>query len=268
MAGDWIKMRAALCTHPKVVIIAEIIGESTEVGRRLSTGFNGSLCEIVTRDVTRDVTLASLMRVWCATNEHTSDGVWRNSTLATIDAAAGLPGFGDAMAAAGWAIVNEQEHTVTLPDFLENNSPAKRGARSSGAERQARYRAKSAGKTSNSDASRDVTSNVTSDAREEKRREEKNTPKAPTGGDARFDEFWKAYPKKVGKDDARKAFAKRKVDAEMLASMLNAIASQACSMAWTKDSGQFIPNPSTWLNGGRWQDGDSADAVPHWQGAV
>lgn len=79
-----------------------------------------------------------------------------------------------------------------------------------------------------------------------------NTPSIPQGGG--FDEFWSAYPKKVGKDDARKAFLKRKPDGELLALMLAAIAAQRESQAWTRDGGQYIPNPSTWLNQGRWQD--------------
>lgn len=87
---------------------------------------------------------------------------------------------------------------------------------------------------------------------EESREEKKNTPPTPQEGG--FDEFWSAYPKKVGKDDARKAFLKRKPDGELLALMLAAIAAQRESQAWTRDGGQYIPNPSTWLNQGRWQD--------------
>lgn len=80
-------------------------------------------------------------------------------------------------------------------------------------------------------------------------------PKPPKGGDGgRFDAFWSAYPKKVGKDAARKAFERRKVGAELLVVMLKAIGTQAHSQEWTKDGGQYIPNPSTWLNQGRWQD--------------
>lgn len=69
-----------------------------------------------------------------------------------------------------------------------------------------------------------------------------------------FDEFWQAYPKKVGIDDARKAFAKRKPDDALLAAMLAAVSAQRESQAWIKDGGQFIPNPATWLTQGRWQD--------------
>jgi hypothetical protein len=81
------------------------------------------------------------------------------------------------------------------------------------------------------------------------------TPKPPSGADLRFEQFWKAYPKKVGKDAAQKAFEKRKPDAGLLDSMLTAISAQKNSAAWLKDGGQFIPNPATWLNQGRWQDG-------------
>jgi len=69
-----------------------------------------------------------------------------------------------------------------------------------------------------------------------------------------FDEFWKVYPNKVGKDAARKAFDKRDVTRELLDEMLAAIAAQRQSKKWTDDAGQYIPNPATWLNQGRWQD--------------
>ena len=86
---------------------------------------------------------------------------------------------------------------------------------------------------------------------EESREEKKNTPHTPHGG---FAEFWAAFPKKVGKDAALKAFEKRKPDAELLNRMLAAIAAQAASEQWRKDGGQFIPNPATWLNQARWED--------------
>ena len=99
-----------------------------------------------------------------------------------------------------------------------------------------------------------------------------NTPLPPTGGAARFDAFWQAYPKKVGKDVAKRAFDKRKVDDDLLAEILKAVKLQAASPQWAKDGGQFIPNPATWLNGGRWQDevqsaGDvvqADDSRPDW----
>jgi hypothetical protein len=73
-------------------------------------------------------------------------------------------------------------------------------------------------------------------------------------GDARFNAFWKAYPRKVGKDAARKAFDKRKPDDVLTEAFIRAIESQSKGEAWRKDGGQFIPHPATWLNEGRWMD--------------
>ena len=66
-----------------------------------------------------------------------------------------------------------------------------------------------------------------------------------------FDLFWQAYPKKVGKEAARKAFSRVKAPLE---SLLTAIERQKCGNQWTTENGRFIPNPATWLNQGRWED--------------
>ena len=66
-----------------------------------------------------------------------------------------------------------------------------------------------------------------------------------------FDIFWKAYPKKVGKLAAKKAFDRVKAPVETL---VQAIERQKCGEQWQRDNGQYIPNPATWLNGGRWED--------------
>lgn len=85
-----------------------------------------------------------------------------------------------------------------------------------------------------------------------------NTPIPPSGVDL-FEEFWKAYPNKTGKDAARKAFDKRKPGKQLLVDMLEALEAQKQSEQWRKQGGQFIPNPATWLNQGRWQDGDPVE---------
>lgn len=97
--------------------------------------------------------------------------------------------------------------------------------------------------------------------KEKEKEQEKETPIAPKGVEARFEEFWKAYPRKVGKDAAQKAFAKRKPDEKLTAEMLVALASQCQGERWTKDGGQFIPHPATWLNEGRWKDEEQSGVV-------
>lgn len=72
--------------------------------------------------------------------------------------------------------------------------------------------------------------------------------------DGHFDLFWFAYPKKVGKQAAIKAWKQIKPKEDLLQKMLSAIEWQKQSDQWTKNSGQYIPNPATWLNQGRWDD--------------
>ena len=72
----------------------------------------------------------------------------------------------------------------------------------------------------------------------------------PNSADA-FERFWTVYPKKVGKQDALKAFKKV---TESIDALIAAVEQQKMSEQWTKDGGQYIPNPSTWLNQGRWED--------------
>lgn len=69
-----------------------------------------------------------------------------------------------------------------------------------------------------------------------------------------FDRFWNAYPKKVGKDAAFKSFVKRAPDEKLLKEILQAVELHKTTDMWTKDSGQYVPNPATWLNQGRWMD--------------
>jgi hypothetical protein len=71
--------------------------------------------------------------------------------------------------------------------------------------------------------------------------------------DPLFVEFWKAYPRKTNKDFAEKVFAKLKVDDVLLTKMIQAIHVQNKSV-WKDKEQQYIPHPSTWLNGKRWED--------------
>lgn len=66
-----------------------------------------------------------------------------------------------------------------------------------------------------------------------------------------FDVFWSDYPKKVGKGAAEKSWKKLNPPLDVV---MAALAVQKDSPQWTKDNGQFIPNPTTWLNQKRWED--------------
>lgn len=84
---------------------------------------------------------------------------------------------------------------------------------------------------------------------------------APQTIDEMFDKFWKAYPKRKDKKRAYKVFMKIKPDNELLQQMLDCIEREKKSLDWLKDNGQYIPYPSSWLNGERWNDEDITDTV-------
>lgn len=68
----------------------------------------------------------------------------------------------------------------------------------------------------------------------------------------RFETFWKAYPKKVGRGNVQKWFRSKKPSESLLNTMLNAIESQKMSQQWQDE--KYIPMPMTWLNQERWGD--------------
>ena len=85
-------------------------------------------------------------------------------------------------------------------------------------------------------------------------RQEPSTSKtAPIG----FDVFYAAYPRKVGKQAASKAFAKAKAHA-IVADILADIDRRVSSGEWTAEKAQYIPHPATYLNGKRWEDEQGA----------
>lgn len=72
--------------------------------------------------------------------------------------------------------------------------------------------------------------------------------------DEMFDAFWKAYPKKVAKAKARMVWGKLNIDDKLFSQVMAALKLQRQSDQWAKDGGQYIPHPTTWLNGQRWED--------------
>ena len=70
----------------------------------------------------------------------------------------------------------------------------------------------------------------------------------------RFAEFWTAYPRKIGKEAARKAWRHINPTADHHTKILAAINTAINCEQWQRDNGRYIPNPATWLNQGRWDD--------------
>jgi hypothetical protein len=69
-----------------------------------------------------------------------------------------------------------------------------------------------------------------------------------------FDRFWEAYPRKVNKKQARKAWDKLNPDKTLIEKIINAVKKAKHSQEWQADCGKYIPHPSTYLNNARWED--------------
>ncbi len=69
-----------------------------------------------------------------------------------------------------------------------------------------------------------------------------------------FLDFYHLYPKKVGKPKAFESWRRINLTNGLFEKIMAAVALQAKSKQWTKDGGEFIPHPATWLNQERWND--------------
>ena len=67
-----------------------------------------------------------------------------------------------------------------------------------------------------------------------------------------FIEFWDVYPKKVGKHNCLKTWAKLNPDKELRELIVVSVAEHRFCEQW--ENPQYIPMPSTFLNGQKWQD--------------
>ena len=72
--------------------------------------------------------------------------------------------------------------------------------------------------------------------------------------DTQFDQLWKEYPKKVGKETARIAFKKLKPSEELTAKISASIARFKKTDQWKDNEGRYIPHFSTFLNQQRFED--------------
>lgn len=79
-------------------------------------------------------------------------------------------------------------------------------------------------------------------------------PITNTGLPDGFESVYQAYPKKVGKPAALKAWKTAKVKPEEVELILKDIEFRKAGRDWQKDDGQYIPNPATYFNQRRWED--------------
>lgn len=76
-----------------------------------------------------------------------------------------------------------------------------------------------------------------------------------------FTEFWKAYPRKVAKQTAVKAWGKTGADdSQALTATILADVRRRVDGEWNDKDVQYIPHPATYLNQRRWEDEHATEA--------
>ncbi len=69
-----------------------------------------------------------------------------------------------------------------------------------------------------------------------------------------FDSFWRFYPRKAGKEAARKAWEKLRPGQHIMQMIADNVKERVEKGEWRKDNQSFILHASTYLNQKRWED--------------
>lgn len=69
-----------------------------------------------------------------------------------------------------------------------------------------------------------------------------------------FDDWWKQYPKKVGKLDAQKAYRAAIKQGAKPQDLLDGLRRHNANWKAANTERRYIPNPASWLRKGRWED--------------
>lgn len=80
--------------------------------------------------------------------------------------------------------------------------------------------------------------------------------KQPVGkkDDADFEIWWKHYPRKIAKGDARKAWNSTAAIRPRLEKLIRAVIVARAQEDWQREGGKYVPYPATWLRAERWED--------------
>jgi hypothetical protein len=95
----------------------------------------------------------------------------------------------------------------------------------------------------------------------------RSSPSGDGGASKAFEQFWKAYPRKIGKQAALKSWIRQR-GKPPIADVIAAIEEQKRTEQWQKNGGEFIPHPSTWINQGRWEDSTTIDGIKYEAGKI
>lgn len=181
------------------------------------------------------------LQLWHWADKLTTDGFVPNVDVRTIDEVVCTPGF--AASAQDW--IEFRDGGVYFKDWMQHNSQSAK-ARALAAHRQGEFRERK--KSVQAGVTPEHNKNIT---RGEERRVEEKIPKDIPG----FARFWQAWPRGERKVNRAGCLRKwHKLNLEPIADkIVNHVTRMRTSNSWTKENGEFIPLPMTYLNQARWE---------------
>lgn len=101
-----------------------------------------------------------------------------------------------------------------------------------------------------------------SETQSETQSEPKELDQCGSDDDPDFASFWSAYPRKIGKGQARKAWRAavrgRHVEPKVIVATAERFRDTTRA---ARTEPRFVPHPATWLNGERYDDGEAETAT-------
>lgn len=217
MSG-WIKWEKDLESDPRVLRMA----------RELKRMCNDAPFHYVT------LVCGALIRIWSYADSHIRSDNTIDMSVMELDQVIGIPGFCEMMPA-DW-LREKNGRAVELPQFQEHNGvEAKKRALTQ--KRVAQHRSK---------VKRKIVTPTLPDQDQDQDQDHKSNGRSTSS----FDLFWAAYPKKNKKKDALKIWADKHLDAKS-ETIIADVQRRPSSERWSKG---FIPDPTTYLRGERWND--------------
>ena len=113
MSGEWIKMRQALQSDPKVLAIGKFLDNEPSFSRWLTLDQydDAVICDVALRYLVT----GALHNVWCNANEHCNGDFLEGAGLTWVDSVTGIENFGAAMQSVGWVEVLDEG--IRFPKF-------------------------------------------------------------------------------------------------------------------------------------------------------
>jgi hypothetical protein len=222
MAGDWIKVERATLHKPEILEAAELLGMKRREALGLFLDYFAWLDENMPDSCNGFVTHVSRM---------------------SVDETLHAAGFAAVLEAIGWAKFDDAKRMLTVIHHERHNGKTAK-SRALATKRVQRFR----------------NDGIVTESLPEKRREvlKYSAAKSTANGTANaegFAAFWAAYPKKKNKGDALKAWVKLGPDQALCDLIVSKIDEQrGQDPEWTRDGGQYIPHPASWLNARGWED--------------